>query len=381
MIRNSAYQRSKIKVKSKTFLAIVRSCPILALVSASLIYLGVWRRVLVCSKDAITNDRENLLRINSNNAPSRRPFSRTLVGVLVDFSHHGLRYRQRFRQLLPLHPNVCSLGELRDHKIDTLSCELVYTFVIGAGSDGTTGLRLKTPFEVSSIQQTCKAVPDQTDCTLADMTLLNIKENMNSGKSPTWLAYGASLSETYGIDYIAKQDTDTIIFLDKYFEFARTNLPPAPFATDIFAGWFADKRYWPQLEGDTVDVRKFAYKTPMTLFAQGQFYVLSCNLVAKMVSAIAQHAQFSTKGFLEEHEDRDVTSAVLLGADKQLHFIFISREDLFWQHRVKIKLGKKFAQEWDKEIDRLKKHIKDLFGDTVLEKMETRTGAVTANSS
>ena len=355
----------------------MRLCPIVALVSASLLYLGTWRQVLVYTNDAALNDVGNLVHLNSNpNAQSIRPFSRTLVGVLVDFSPHGLRYRQRFRQLLPLHPNVCSIGELKDDKVDTLHCELVYTFVVGAGSDGTTSLRLNAPFEVPSRQQTCEAVPDQTDCLLPDMTLLNIVENMNSGKSPTWLAYGASLSEQYGIDYIAKQDTDTIIYLDKYFEFARSHLPPTPFATDIFAGWFADKRFWPRMEGDVVEVRKFTYKASMTLFAQGQFYLLSCDLAAKMSLAIAQHAQFSTKGYLEEHEDRDVTSAVLLGSGRQLHFIFISKEDLFWQHRVKIKLGKKFSQEWDKEIDRLKKHIKDVFGDSILQKMEARAVAI-----
>ena len=110
----------------------------------------------------------------------------------------------------------------------------------------------------------------------------------------------------------------------------------------------------------------------MTLFAQGQFYLLSSDLAAKTTNAIAKHAQFASQGFLEEHEDRDVTSGILLGSGKQLHMIFISKEDLFWQHRVKIKLGKKFSQEWDMEIGRLKAHINETFGETVLQRLEGR---------
>ena len=328
--------------------------------------------------------------------PSSQPkrVSRTLVGILVDFSGHGLRYRNKFRQLLVLHPAVCSLGALERKEVDTSQCELVYTFVIGARSDGPT-MQLQEPFLVPSVRDVCDRHLDQTDCMQSDMTLLNIQENMNTGKSPTWLVYGAHISRRLHIDYVAKQDTDTILYLDKvsddekdicdmrtlnqhgtytvtclslykFFEFAHTNLPPSPWATNIFAGWFTDKLKWPFNKEDVVTVNKFTYKSSFTLFAQGQWYMVSSDLAEKMGRAIMQHATFRQKGFLEEHEDRDIASAILLATDQHLHLIFVSKEELFWQHRVKIRLGRKFSQIWDSEIERMKEHIRDTLSGEVL---------------
>jgi len=302
--------------------------------------------------------------------------SRTLIGILVDFSGHGYRYRRRFRQLFPLHPHVCDIGELEDTSIDTSHCEVVYAFVVGAGAEGRT-MRLQSPFLVPSAAQVCDSVPTQKDCLRSDMVLLDIQENMNRGKSPTWLAYGASIAERYGIDYVAKQDTDTILYLDRVLAFARRNLPPAPFATDLWAGWFADKLTWPHNRGvSDVAVQRFTHKSNLTLFAQGQWYLLSVDLAARVAAAIPGHSRFAAQGFIEEHEDRDVASAVLLGAGPRLHLIFIAREDAFWQHRVKIRLGKTFAIEWDKELQRLKEHVQREFGSDALRQMEARVAAL-----
>lgn len=384
MDRASDQQKKRVAGTSKKRISMIRTCLLLLASCTILSYIYVLRHALSTRQRETTIISASALRIDARTSIRRRTptvprYSRTLVGILVDFSKHGKRYRKRFRSLFALHPNVCSIGDLKDESIDTSECELVYTFVVGAGPEESGGMRLQTPFLVPSVQQTCDKVVDQTDCSMSDITLLNIKENMNWGKSPTWFAYGASIAQQFDISYVAKLDTDTIIYLDKFFEFARTNLPPAPFATDIFAGWFADKLVWPHNRGkNTVDVRKFTHKSNLTLFAQGQFYLLSCDLAMKMAKAIMEHPQFSSQGYIEEHEDRDVASAVLLGSGKQLHYIFISKEDLFWQHRVKIWLGKKFHQEWDKELMRLKSHIKDSFGNDMLSKLEAKASLLSS---
>ncbi len=42
---------------------------------------------------------------------------------------------------------------------------------------------------------------------------------MNEGKSQTWFKYAAQVLEAYDIDYVAKSDTDTLLFLDKMMDF------------------------------------------------------------------------------------------------------------------------------------------------------------------
>lgn len=111
--------------------------------------------------------------------------------------------------------------------------------------------------------------------------------------------------------------------MPQYFDFAHNNLPPAPWATNIVAGWFTDKM-----------IRRDKDDHVIQVFVQGQWYLLSCDLAEKVAQAIAQHPRYGQQGYLEQHEDRDVSSAVLLGADKYLHAIFVSDEDRFWRHRV-----------------------------------------------
>lgn len=62
-----------------------------------------------------------------------------------------------------------------------------------------------------------------------DTILLNILENMDDGKSPTWFYYASQLAKQYDIDYIAKCDTDSIFSLHDFLHFAYFNMPPAPY--------------------------------------------------------------------------------------------------------------------------------------------------------
>ena len=91
------------------------------------------------------------------------------------------------------------------------NCQLVYTFVVGAAK-----------------QSDPKATPEYLDIDhdrpmtvnaskipkyRSDTTYLNILENMNEGKSPTWFKYASSqISEDLEIDLIAKVDSDAVIY-------------------------------------------------------------------------------------------------------------------------------------------------------------------------
>jgi hypothetical protein len=67
---------------------------------------------------------------------------------------------------------------------------------------------------------------------------------MNQGKSQTWLKYAAQILKAYDIDYVAKSDSDTLLFLDKMMDFMDENLPPAPYNRNILAGSVVDKWWW-----------------------------------------------------------------------------------------------------------------------------------------
>ncbi len=51
---------------------------------------------------------------------------------------------------------------------------------------------------------------------------------MNEGKSQTWFKYAAQILEAYDIDYVAKSDKDTLLYLDKMMDSMDEKLTPDP---------------------------------------------------------------------------------------------------------------------------------------------------------
>ena len=88
----------------------------------------------------------------------------------------------------------------------------MYTFVVGANSNGPTNLvdynNSSHPLilDVSEIpsQYAFSNTSDASDndVTEKDITFLNIKENMEEGKTPTWFLVANTLVKEYDIDYI-----------------------------------------------------------------------------------------------------------------------------------------------------------------------------------
>jgi Galactosyltransferase len=117
---------------------------------------------------------------------------------------------------------ICSIQELRQdfhsqqkrHKYP--DCQIVYTFVAAAGDPRSAPTERmhhnhKDPFTLQSAPEHSNMSSwfnNETD----DITYLNIKENMNEGKSQTWFKYGVMVAAQLGIDYIAKLDSDAIVW-------------------------------------------------------------------------------------------------------------------------------------------------------------------------
>ena len=142
---------------------------------------------------------------------------------------------------------LCSLKDLLDQKNHTVQdCWIVYTFVMGAFGQKTLSAPTDLthisdtsfPFTVdhhpSRIHQTTKTTKTTTTTATTeeeeehepDIIYLNIRENMNEGKTGTWFKYASTIlpAKELGIDLIAKVDADTVLFPRPLLEELNTKL-------------------------------------------------------------------------------------------------------------------------------------------------------------
>ena len=181
---------------------------------------------------------------------------------------------------------------------------------------------------------------------------------MNSGKSQTWFYYASLEMEKLGIEYVMKIDTDSLIYLDRYFTFADHSLPPAPYNKRILAGTPVDKAGWKLSEDDTKKQEAFFIQEYSSLhfYAAGQMYMLSQDLAAG-VSYVAAQPNV-TKTYLAGHEDHDVSTMAFLALqyeiDNPIKFVMIPQVHNWWLHNLKFKFGiSKWKATWDAEISRM----------------------------
>jgi hypothetical protein len=258
---------------------------------------------------------------------------RVLIGILGADYFNDQVYRKRHRKLFELwnDERVCSLPEFKSKPVEErYVCQFIYTFVIGANPDTTPELVDDSrPFEVQKpITGVCN------DLNEPDMTLLNIRENMNEGKSQTWMKYGAKIAEQYDLDYVAKCDADSLFHLHEFFHFAYKNMPPAPYNTNMYVGALRDKAYWPRHETEEERIRFESFfgnnYEGVHLYVAGQIYIMSRDL-AKFVGKEALEGKCT---YCEGHEDHDI-SAIAFHSPEPVKLVVVGRSHRFWEHPVK----------------------------------------------
>jgi hypothetical protein len=191
------------------------------------------------------------------NRPNKR--LKVLFGILSADFFNDRTYRKRHRALFELwnDSRVCSLFVFMESSVkERERCEVIWTFVVGAGGKDA------PPENVSNQRPMLvdrPAAGDSPDWNEPDMTLLNIRENMNEGKSQTWLKYASEVASQYDIDYVVKCDADTILHLHEFFQFAYSQLPPAPYNRGIYVGALRDKAYWPRHATEEERIRFESY--------------------------------------------------------------------------------------------------------------------------
>jgi hypothetical protein len=115
------------------------------------------------------------------------------------------------------------------------SCQMVYTFVLGGNPNGPTELvepnasyplTIDEPsISINNINKNNSHHHPHADDE-SDIVFLNIRENMKEGKSQTWFKYAISSTvNPYNFDYIAKTDTDTVIFPELFLDKVVNKLP------------------------------------------------------------------------------------------------------------------------------------------------------------
>ncbi|KAL7575300.1 hypothetical protein ACA910_001825 [Epithemia clementina (nom. ined.)] len=132
---------------------------------------------------------------------------------------------------------ICSLNDLLQGKLrEPDKCRFAYAFVVGANPNGPTILfnyNESYPLALSSGPNGAR----QED----DVVYLNIKENMNDGKTPTWFRYATSVLEERGWqddwDYIFKADSDNLLYPPKFFRTLEMVSPMERPVRNIYGGW------------------------------------------------------------------------------------------------------------------------------------------------
>jgi Galactosyltransferase len=183
---------------------------------------------------------------------------------------------------------------------------------------------------------------------------------MNTGKSPTWFYYAGSLLDKYGIEYVMKIDTDSLLYLDRYFTFAENTLPPAPYNTRILAGAVVDKAGWKMDNTHSKQTEQLflTYYNGVHLYAAGQMYIMSHDLVIGVAHVAASDKEMIH--FAEGHEDHDVSTMAFLSLkddekDNPIKLVMIPHTDSFWKHPMKLRYGvSNWKEKWDSETARVK---------------------------
>lgn len=141
---------------------------------------------------------------------------------------------------------ICSLQELESGTLPNAgaACQMAYTFVMGSNRQGPT--ELLEPNETHPL--TIDLGPDYETKGVrlkeTDIVHLNIKENMEDGKSPTWFKYATTVLEKHYFDYIGKTDTDTIIFPNYFLGNTLAKCPVFPDNVRVYGGTYRLKSEW-----------------------------------------------------------------------------------------------------------------------------------------
>lgn len=191
---------------------------------------------------------------------------------------------------------LCSLKQYLSPSV-TSKCQVIYTFVVGGNPQAPTQW-----LESNYLPRTIDA--SQMLKHEKDILYLNIKENMNEGKTTSWFDYAASLEDS-GIDYISKADSDALISIPQLLSYINGHLPPATQHPKVYGGFLNEYQACGGA-GELCD------KIRGKVYMSGQFYWLSRDLAVYLSQiAINDSSKSSRKFITTNNEDSDLGIRVL----------------------------------------------------------------------
>lgn len=224
---------------------------------------------------------------------------------------------------------ICELGEILKGTVPEEDCQLAYTFVIGGNETGPTEMVETTDIRSMVLENSAIHLDE------SDITLLNIKENMNDGKSETWLRYAQLLTHTHYFDYIAKMDTDTVAFPIPFLE-KMAKWPRFPDNVRVYGGEYNIKR-------DGVHSDFYTKNIIGATYMNGPLYWLSPDLIRY----ITDPSQCNRKQLRTKAEDMTIGNYVN-SHPLPIHRLRLSRK--CYAHPLKEVWA--FKKHWNKYLKR-----------------------------
>lgn len=263
------------------------------------------------------NNRTTTTTIIEGNKP---PPTRFLLGIFCTQKDKELRQLIRSTMLGPELPEstksrLCSLQEYLGSEKDTFECQLIYTFVIGGNESGKMFYKANETKLV--MEENSKFLEEEPD-----LTLLNIREHMQLGKTPSYFHYASTLLNR-GIDYVGKSDLDTLFSTPQLVDFINQELPPRYPDPHIFGGYMMD---YVACGGGGIACAPMMNKVYMS----GQFYFCSHDIVAYLPSV---RLNTTFKGKEGGHED--LIFAIRVWGYNHPIKVLAMNTDYFWQHPLK----------------------------------------------
>jgi hypothetical protein len=214
-----------------------------------------------------------------------------LIGIFTvmdDVHRRRLIRESMLGEQLPSHfrLKLCSLQTYQMKP--NAACQVIYTFVVG----GNPNAPEEWSGEGDMLMDGAKMLKHETD-----ILYLNIRENMNGGKTPTWFHYASQLTQ---FDYIAKADSDALISIPSLLSYIDRDLPPGNQQAKIYGGHLNE---YDECGGAGPLCDKLRGKVYMS----GQFYWLSAELATYVSKPSTRAQQF----IQTNNEDFDIGFKVL----------------------------------------------------------------------
>jgi hypothetical protein len=218
---------------------------------------------------------------------------------------------------------ICSISDLMAGQVPVDSCQIAYTFVVGGNPNGTTDL-VDTDHHGK-----LTTIPPNSSAMEEDVTYLNIRENMNEGKTQSWFKYATSLEVPF--DYVAKVDSDTLLLPPRFLSFFQS-LPQNPLKNHVYAGDPFDSKkcgnfWWCNLQGP--------------IYMGGGLYILSASLVKHIVSP-----ELNRTDLLVPREDVAIGNLVY-SSPFSVATVSIFRTHKLWEHNKNLKGLKGYQKRWE----------------------------------